>query len=45
MQHNSFEHIAKSHVVVFGERLENFEDSFLHADAGLHAFDFELGIV
>ena len=45
VEDNAFEDVAESHVVIFGEGFENFEDSFFDTDAGLHALDQEFGIV
>ena len=36
---HAFEQIAKSHVFQLSQTLQYFEQSFLHADAGLHALD------
>jgi len=45
VEDDAFEEVAESHVVIFGEGFEDFEDSFFHADAGLDALDEQLGIV
>jgi len=45
MQHDALQDIAESHVVEFGERFENLQDSFFDTHAGLGAFDFELWVV
>src|ERR1700692_350638 len=42
VQHDALEQIAECHVLVFGERLEHFQDAALHAHAGLDAFYFDL---
>jgi hypothetical protein len=39
MKHDTFEQVAEGHIVIFGERLEHFEQAFFHADAGLDALD------
>src|SRR5580704_463487 len=45
MQHDAFEKVAESHIVIFGEGLQDFQQAFFHANAGLDAFDQELLIV
>ena len=39
MQHNAFQHVPQRHVVVFGKRLEHFENPFFDAHARLYALD------
>ena len=39
MQHDTFQQVAQSQVVIFGEGLEDLEQALLHAHSGLHAFD------
>ncbi len=39
VEDDAFEEIAESQVVVIGEGAEDFQEAFLHTDAGLHAFD------
>src|SRR5208337_1975329 len=45
VEHDAFEQVSEGHVVVIGECLEDLENSFFDAHAGLHALDFEFGIV
>ncbi len=45
MKHDAFEQVAKGHVVIFGESLENLEQTFFHTDACLHALDKKLRII
>src|ERR1051326_3138941 len=42
VQNDSLQEIAEAHVVVFGERLEDFQDALLDADAGLGTFDYRV---
>ena len=45
MQHDPFKQVTEGHVVVFGEGLEDFQQAFFHAHAGLHALDFQAGFI
>jgi len=45
VQHNAFQHVSERHVVILGKGLEHFENPLFHANPGLHAFDFEFGII
>src|ERR1700756_814587 len=42
MQDNALQEIAKRQVVVFGQRLQHFQQPLLHSHAGLHAFHNKL---
>src|SRR6266851_4526451 len=39
VQHNSLQQVAQRQIVVFGERLEHFEQALFKANTGLHALD------
>src|SRR6266566_10099781 len=41
MEHNSLQQIAQSEIVIFGERLEHFQQPLLDPDAGLHTLHGE----
>src|SRR5664279_2357070 len=41
VQHDSLQQIAEREVLQLGQSLEHLEQAFLHADAGLDAFDDE----
>ena len=42
MQNDAFNQVSKRYVVVFGQRLQDFQNSFLHANTGLNSFDHNL---
>src|SRR5580704_1630708 len=42
VEHDTLEEISKRHIVILPERFQHFQDSLLHANAGLHPFDDEL---
>src|ERR1019366_9262517 len=42
---NAFQQVAQGHVVILGERLEDFENALFHAHAGLDALDEEMRFI
>ncbi len=45
MKNDALQQIAEGHVVVFGKALQDLEEAFFHAHAGLDAFDQQLRII
>jgi len=45
VEHDPFQEIAERQVVKLPERFEHFQDSLLHANAGLHALHRELSFI
>jgi hypothetical protein len=43
VKHDSFEEISDGHIFQLGDGLEDFEQPFFEADAGLNPFDFDVG--
>ena len=41
VKHDSFQQVAKRHVLLLGNGFEYFEHALFHSYAGLYAFDFE----
>src|SRR5215472_645125 len=43
VKHDSFEEISDGHIFQLGYGLEDFEQPFFEANAGLNTFDFNVG--
>src|ERR1700746_2844590 len=43
VKHDSFEQISEGHIFELGDSLEDFEQPFFETNAGLNAFDFDVG--
>ena len=44
VKNDAFQEVAQRHVVILGESLQDFEQAFLHPDAGLNALDKQFGV-
>jgi len=45
VQHDSLQQVSERKVLSLGQSLEDLEETLLHADPGLHSFDFDLRIL